>query len=290
MKFIILFFIFNCSISFAQEAAPIPAEELKKSYRGLLDTKYALLPHKQTYLLPFVYNQLPHESIYSGLKNEHTKGRGDYYKNEEFEFQFSFLFPVIRNMEKSNFDLNFAYTHHAWWQVYNADWSRPFRETNYMPEIFVRYLDPAIKNVWRGEIPGVDIGYIHQSNGQTEFLSRSWNRIFVRSAYIEKEFTAILTGWYRMREPATSDDNPDIDNYMGYGELELVKNFNKHSFRYKTPLFAKHASTDLKYSYPWRESLRWFVSMQFGYAHSMIEYDHPTQRYGVGIAIDNLLN
>lgn len=275
--------------SFAQEA-PIPEEKLKKTYRELLETKYVLLPHKQTYLLPFVYNQLPHESIYRGFKTGENTKKGDLYKAEEFEFQFSFLFPIYRKISKSNFDLNFAYTHHAWWQIYNSAWSRPFRETNYEPEIFIRYLDPGVKKLWRGAVPGVDFGYVHESNGQGELLSRSWNRLFVRSAYIESEFSALVTAWYRLKEPSTSDDNPDITNYMGYGELELVKNFNKHSFRFKTPLFAKHASTDWKYSYPWSDRLRWFVSMQFGYAHSMIEYNYPTQRYGVGIVIDNLWN
>ena len=287
--YLVILFTFITSLSFAQDNLA-PEDDLTKSYKELLDTRYALLPHKPTFILPFVYNELPHESIYSDLKTEENKDKGDIYKNEEFEFQFSFLFPFFRNLDESNFDLNFAYTHHAWWQVYNSAWSRPFRETNYSPELFVRYVDPGSRKYWGIEVPGYDFGYVHQSNGQSQLLSRSWNRLFVRTVLEGSEIMALITGWYRLPEEIETDDNPDIYDYMGYGELELVKNINKHSFRYKTPLFAKHASTDLKYSYPWTDRLRWFVSLQFGYAHSMIEYDRPTQRYGVGIVIDNLWN
>lgn len=99
----------------------------------------------------------------------------------------------------------------------------------------------------------------------------------------------ILTGWYRIPEKGDQDDNPDIYNFMGVGELELIKDFGKHKLHYKTPLFANHPSHDLKYSYPIQKGLKWYLSYQSGYGHSLIEYDRQTQRLGIGFALDNFM-
>ncbi len=45
----------------------------KENYQKLLDTQYVLLPHRGTFLMPYVHNSLPHKEIYGGydsiLKN-----------------------------------------------------------------------------------------------------------------------------------------------------------------------------------------------------------------------------
>lgn len=263
--------------------------EEKAMYNRLMDTRHVILPHRGNYLLPIVYNNLPHESIYSHLISEESKGKGDYYKKEEAEFQFSLLFPIYRRMADSNFDMHFAYTHHAWWQAYNGEWSRPFRETNYMPELFTRYLNPSNDKFSGFNLLALDLGFVHHSNGQVEQLSRSWNRLFARGYLQSDYFVMILSAWWRIPEEKDNDDNPDIENYYGYGDLEVLKSFGKHVIHAKVAL-ASHGSLDLKYSYPWRERLRWFVSAQTGYAHSLIEYDRPTQRIGIGFTVDTLLD
>lgn len=262
----------------------------KENYRKLLDTKYVLLPHKGTYLLPFVHNSMPHESLYKAIDDGVKEGKGDYYRENEAEFQVSFMFPIERNLFDSNIDLNFAYTHHAWWQIYNSGWSRPFRETNYMPEVFFRHLDPTVRKFGGFDYMGFDFGYVHHSNGQIQLLSRSWDRIFGRAYFQNQGFMVFLTGWYRLPEKSDQDDNRDIYNYMGLGELEINKSFGKHTLSYKAPLLAHHFSSDLKYSYPWKDRLRWYLSFQAGYGHSLIEYDRPTQRYGIGITLDSFIN
>ena len=84
------------------------------------------------------------------------------------------------------------------------------------------------------EIPGlmgtklqfINLGFNHQSNGRSEPLSRSWNRIVANvglenSFGLEKKdsFDLLLKTWYRIPENETNDDNPDITRYTGYGEL-----------------------------------------------------------------------
>lgn len=258
-------------------------------YNSLLDSRYSLFPHKGTYLMPFVYNNLTHESVYSGMKSlENTNEK--YYKNTEAEFQVSFLIPIYRRISQTNWDFVFAYTHHSWWQVYNSDWSRPFRETNYNPELFLRKVDPSLKKFLNFDLVAVDMGYAHQSNGQVQILSRSWDRVFARGFFQSPWISVLITGWYRLPEKRDQDDNRDIYNYMGLGEIEVIKSFGRHSIKAKAPLFSHHQGIDVKYSYPWRDQLRWFLSYQAGYGQSLIEYNRPTQRVGVGIALEDLFD
>lgn len=290
LRLLSLFFLLIISnLGWAQLTDTIEARKAK--YETIRRTRFSLLPHQGTYLLPFVYNWMPYESIYQDLKPVDPKNaENTYYKNIEAEFQISFTIPIANNMWSKNWDLMMAYTHHAWWQVYNSDWSRPFRETNYMPELFTRYIYNEPKNIFGIKLVALDTGFIHQSNGQIQQLSRSWNRLFARGVMRLDEFTIILQGWYRIPERESVDDNKDIYNYMGLGSLELLRPFGKHTLHLKLPIFSHHFSPDIKYSYPWQEGLRWYASYQSGYGHSMIEYNRPTQRLGVGVTLENLFD
>lgn len=285
MKILAAIIFFSTSLLASAQTEYDFLDELKSEYNQLLDSRYTLFPHKGTFLMPLTINEMTHEKLYSGIKATEP-ARGDYYKTNEAEFQISFLIPVIRGSEYKDWDLLFAYTHHAWWQVYNSDWSRPFRETNYMPELFARKL--ILKKIGNTNfrLTTFDFGYVHQSNGEIQMLSRSWDRIFLRATAIHDDFMMNITGWYRIPEKKRDDDNPDIYNYMGIGEIELIKSFNKHTLNFKTPITTQHFSSDIKYSYPWKNKMRWFFRFQGGYGHSLIEYNLPVQRYGVGIILE----
>lgn len=265
--------------------------ELKSAYDNLYHSRFAVLPHKSTYLLPYVYNFTPHEDIYDLVKPVNPKGgNSDFYKSQETEFQLSFALPIFRDGESERkWDILLAYTHHAWWQVYNTQWSRPFRETNYMPEIFGRYYDNSLEKVLGFNLLAIDGGYVHQSNGQIQILSRSWDRLFVRSYFQHNYFNMVLSGWYRLPEKKEVDDNRGIVDYMGYGELELIKNFGVHRAYFKMPILAEHFSYDVKYSYPIEKGLRWYFSFQKGYGHSLIEYNRSTERLGGGFMLENFI-
>lgn len=267
------------------------ADSNKRDYDNLKRTRFSLLPHNNNFLLPYVYNWMPNESIYSALKALNTrKEKPDYYKNQEAEFQLSFAIPVITKLADRDWDILFAYTHHAWWQVYNSEWSRAFRETNYMPEFFSRYVYSEPKKILGIKLVALDSGYIHQSNGQIEILSRSWDRLFARAIMTTRNFTFVVMGWYRIPERKDDDENRDITDYMGLGSLEIARNFGKHTLHFKTPLFSRHLSVDLKYSFPFQEGLRWYASYESGYGHSMIEYNKPTQRFGIGVTLESLFD
>lgn len=286
----VICFLVLTSISLCARAQSIQSiEQRRHDYQNIRQSRFSLLPHKPMYLMPFVYNWVPHEDIYDEVKKVDDKGDGDFYKKNEAEFQISFSIPVVKDIGDRKWDLMFAYTHHAYWQVYNSDWSRPFRETNYMPEFFSRYVYSETKKLWGVELHALDVGYVHQSNGQIQVLSRSWNRLFVRSFIEGYGVRALVTGWYRFKEKKDQDDNRDIHNFMGYGEVELIKSAKKHTFHFKMPLFANHPSYDFKYSYPLNDGIRWFINYQSGYGHSLIEYNRFTQRIGAGFLLDSIL-
>ena len=287
-KFSFLLFLI-IKVAFAQEL-PDPLAEEKKGYFKLLSTKYVLMPHNGTYLLPIVYNTKPHEEFYNAIKGTHNNSNSNFYKKEETEFQISFMIPVQNKLFNSNFDLNIAYTHHAWWQLYNKEYSRPFRETNYMPEIFVRYIDPATSEFAGFDLMAADIGFVHESNGQIQIISRSWNRFYTRAYLQGMGFKFFITGWYRIPEKVKEDENRDIHHFMGHGKLEIVKNLSKHTLSLKVPLVARKVSLDFKYSYPWKDNLRWYLSYQTGYGHSLIEYNKYVERYGAGIVLESFMD
>lgn len=260
-------------------------------YEQYMNSKYSLFMHERNYILPFSYVTNPSEDIYPKAKALEPNNSNDYYSNVEAEFQISFFFPVSRKMSLfgSNWDFLFSYTHHAWWQIYNAAWSRPFRETNYTPEVFIRQINEDSAHNFLGLKPvGYDLGYVHESNGQIQLLSRSWNRLFARAYLAAPDFLVTLTGWLRLPE-SESDDNADIQVYKGVGSLEIQKAFGSHTLELEM-LLAQKSGLELRYSYPFKEGLRWFLDVKYGYGQSLIEYDRVTKRIALGFALENFLD
>lgn len=294
------------STSFAAESdakkknpivTPLPAEDEKEikekveAYDKLLNNQYGLFPHRGTYLLPFTYNATPDQSVYQSIpRGPEDLNNLEYNRHVEAEFQISFLVPIYRKIAKTDWDIITAYTHHSWWQLYNARWSRPFRENNYHPEIFARNGFEQPKGLGRWRFINFDVGYMHQSNGQYGIMSRSWDRLFVRSLALLEDFFLSTTLWYRLPEDSATDDNPTITKYMGIGELDMYKNFGKHTLGFRTPIAWRYYSLELKYSYPWRDQWRVYTAIRSGYAMSMNDYNHETQRIGVGIILENFID
>lgn len=287
------------SSAYAEEplATPLPpAEEADmekkiKEYDKLLDSNYGLFPHRGTFILPFTYNATPDQSMYEANRTgPEDFNNGDYNRKVEAELQISFLVPVYRRLLRTDWDLVAGYTHHAWWQLYNARWSRPFRETNYSPELFGRYLFKTPPGLGKWRLINFDTGFVHQSNGQIKEVSRSWDRLFVRSSTRYESLLVNLSLWYRLPEKSENDDNPTISKYMGIGEINLAKNFGHHTLAVHTPIAWSYYSFELKYSYPWRDQWRIYTAVRTGYAHSLNDYNHETQRIGVGIILEDFID
>ncbi len=258
------------------------------AYNTLLQSRYSLFTHNRTFILPISYITNPDRDIYKDFASvTDPNNKNPIYDNVEAEFQISFFVPVYRHLFGSKSDLILAYTHHAWWQLYNAARSRPFRETNYLPELFVRTLEPTKFHLFSARLVAIDYGYMHESNGQINILSRSWDRLFARSYFVSGTNAFSLSLWWRIPDPPNDDDNPQILKYMGIGRLEYRKSIEKFTLEAKMGI-AEKPGFEFVASYPWRDHFRWYANAHFGYGQSMIEYDHSVQRFGIGIALEEI--
>lgn len=216
--------------------------------------------HKQNYLLPLTWG------------NNDSK-----LKDAELKFQLS--------LKQRLFDTNFyiAYTQKSFWRILDEADSRPFRETNYNPEIFYRLLpeNNPLGN-W-----GADVGYEHESNGSRELTSRSWDRLYITPYYEYKKIRADLKLWYRIKEDADKDDNPDIEDYFGHGEMKLWYEWPDNQMltligRLNTG--TGRGSMQLDYSRPgFGRNIFFFAQVWTGYGESLIDYNNSVTAFGIGI-------
>lgn len=265
------------------------AKRLVGEYDRMLNSRFTLLPHRQTYLLPISYNAFPNNAPFKRFiaENELASERGPFVDHLEAEFQISFMVLTNRNILGTKFNTFLGYTHQSWWQVYNADWSKPFRETNYMPEVFGRWVLDEPLSFGKISVLAFDIGYIHQSNGQIQEVSRSWDRIVGRMGLAIDNVFVMLSGWYRLPEDAKVDDNPDIHKYLGYGEVALRYRHGGHNLSAILRPGEKYFGGDLTYSYPIKLGLRLFTKITAGYGSSLLDYNHHVERYALGMSLSD---
>lgn len=252
---------------------------------------YVLTAHKHNFILPVSYSTGINEAVYE----QNNIPLGDGLQPAEVKFQISLKSQLNENnilFEKDA--LSVGITLEAWWQLYSSSLSSPFRETNYQPEIF--YVVPLLWGPFGGNT-AVMVGFEHQSNGQTQGLSRSWNRLYASLIYEKGAFVAHVRPWYRLPEDAKKtpddpegDDNPDILDFMGHGEAGLSwrKYKKEYAVRVRGNPSTNKGAITIGMTFPLFAKFRGFVQYFNGYGDSMIDYDHHQQRLGLGVALNSL--
>lgn len=248
------------------------------------------VPYKPTYILPYTYAESPNQN-----PNSPTLGMSDYdanLKNEEAKYQISFRVPLLSGMLDDSTTLWFGYTQKSFWQVYNTDDSAPFRETNYEPEIFLR--QRLGWDLGPGQLTSATLGFNHQSNGQSEPRSRSWNRIKGSVAYAYDRWLFMVSPWYRLPEDEDEDNNPDIEKYLGYADYMAVYKWNDNhviSTRLMNNLRSEDnkTSVELSYSFPMGDTIKGYIQYYNGYGESLIDYNERMHRIGIGIMLNDWL-
>ena len=203
-------------------------------------------------------------------------------KQTEVKFQISIKKRLFDDLFLKDLDLYFAYTQQSFWQLYDSENSKPFRESNYAPSLYLSYPLKAY-DLFFGR---VNFGYLHQSNGGDLGSSRSWDRIFVEGIYGYKNFAMSLKAWYRIPEDPNKDDNRDITKYLGYGELSVGYLWKKHlvSATLRNNLRSDNrGSILLDYSYPIYKNLYFYLQFFNGYGESLGDYNNSINRIGMGI-------
>ncbi len=251
---------------------------------------FVITPHKQNYILPFTYMEEPNNRPYEVLGE-------DLLDNKEVKLQISLKVPLTdRDLFVTGDSLHFGFTLQAYWQLYNDEISAPFRETNYQPEFFYTMPLP-FKSVEHAGI--LRLGAEHQSNGQSQLFSRSWNRIYMQLFYARSNYMISVRPWYRIPEEekddptqAKGDDNPDIDDYMGYFELNGVVSHKRLEFStmIRNNLRSEnYGAIELGMSFPLFNRLRGYVQYFNGYGESLIDYNRRVERIGLGILLTDLM-
>ena len=243
--------------------------------------RFAIRPYRPNYILPLAYNTSPNQD--QGLDVDPDAKA----QNAEVKFQISFKVKLWEDILGKDMDLWFAYTQLAFWQLYNKDFSAPFRETNYEPELLLNFRTNYDILGLKGRF--INVGLNHQSNGRSQPLSRSWNRIVANFGFERDRFNLLLKTWYRIPETAKDDDNPDIDRYLGYGEIWGYYFWNKHRFgamlRNNLRPSDNKGAVQLEWSFPLIERVSGYVQYFNGYGESLIDYNKSVNRFGIGFML-----
>jgi phospholipase A1/A2 len=271
-------------------AAPAPRE-------SMIDTMWAHGPnasrndvslYRSNYILFGRYtdnfNIAPYEPLFAAAGKDPT------YEDVEAKFQISFKGRMWTSQD-TRYGLWFAYTQQSNWQLYTGDVSRPFRETNYMPEIFGT-MRTDVQLPWGLRMGVLKFGFNHQSNGRSDILSRSWNRLIAETSIESENLLITARAWYRLSEDEEDDNNPGITRYLGYSEIGALYRWRGHSF---TGLvrgnvgsgkgFGQVGWTTPKVLGP----LRVYVQATTGYGESLIDYNWNQNTIGIGVSLNDAL-
>lgn len=252
---------------------------------------FVITPHRMNYILPAYTTNEIHKAPYQDIE-----GYQENLAEIETKYQLSIKVPLVQDdLFLQGDGLYFGFTVQAWWQVYADNISKPFRETNYQPEMF--YMAPLNWHPLGGNTAFI-VGAEHQSNGRTRGLSRSWNRVYGQFLYEKDEFALSLRPWARISEKqkespldSKGDDNPDIDDFMGHFELGMIYHWQDLEFSLQARNnFATHnGALELGLTFPLWGKLKGYATAFNGYGESLIDYNHKQTRFGIGVALNDLL-
>ncbi|MEM7378932.1 MAG: phospholipase A [Pseudomonadota bacterium] len=259
--------------------------------RNVIDDPRLFRAHKPNYILPLSTTNRVNRAVYTA-EDADLAAR---LKAEEVAFQMSLKVQFNADpLFRAGDAVFFGFTLKSWWQLYSPDISSPFRETNYQPELF--YTAPLQSSPF-GADTTLTLGLEHQSNGQVQAYSRSWNRLYAELAlHTERAFVAVRP-WYRLPEDpkpspdsALGDDNPDIDDFLGRTQVQLGWH-GEHvdvSGTLHGSLSTGKGGLTVMLSYPLFKRFRGVVQFVDGYGDSLLDYNHKQRRLGLGVLLSDL--
>jgi phospholipase A1 len=249
----------------------------EKARRG----EHPIKIHRSNYVLPFTYNESPNARAVREADPDKD------LKKPEVTFQLSLKVKLWQDILNQKMDLWFGYTQRSFWQFYNFEDSSPFRETNYEPELLLNFRTDYNILGLRGRF--INLGFNHQSNGQSEPLSRSWNRAVLNFGFEKDPFCFLLKTWYRIPESVEDDDNPHIEKYLGYGEIWAYYFLKKHRFglmlRNNLSFHTNRGALQAEWSFPLFKQIAGYLQYYLGYGENLLDYNHSVNRIGIGFIL-----
>ncbi len=222
--------------------------------------------------------------------------------SEDVKFQLSLKSEILNNIPLIR-DLPYvtssrlwgAYTQQSYWQIFNAEASRPLRENNYEPELILSLgIDNEVDGVKKEYIPRMlNLGVVHQSNGRDNPLSRSWNRVYLEGGFeLTDRLSLLVRPWWRIPEDREDDDNPDIEKYMGYGDMTVrwetenrdtaVSLLLRNNLRSDNKGFAQIDLQQRVFNNPY---LKLHLLASTGYGDTLLDYNRSQNVLGIGISL-----
>ena len=267
---------------------------LDKRWELSADSKlgtWNLRAYQPVYLMPGFWTSDKNERPQS-LNEQNTVQLGEEQNltSMESKFQLSLKTKAVENLLGNNGDVWLGYTQSSRWQVYNGDESRPFRETNYEPEASLMFRTNYQLFGLHGRLMGLTLN--HQSNGRSDPLSRSWNRVIFNLGFEKDNFALMLRPWYRIEEDRADDNNPDIKNYIGRGDMLAFYRWKEHDFSLMLRHSLKggddsHGAAQFDWVFPISGKLRGHFQLFDGYGESLIDYNHRATYVGLGVSLMN---
>jgi phospholipase A1/A2 len=277
------------------EAQPEPeAEQSRMSQFWELDRSdkrgvFNFIGYRPNYILPLHLTNGINRSPQSPTQPD---VRLPAYRDIEAKMQLSLRTKLAQSVLLPDADIWFGYTQQSMWQLYNGADSKPFRNTDYEPEVI--YVVPTPR-IWRQLPLGWQwrfgqVGFAHQSNGQADPLSRSWNRAYLGAGFERGDWSLTARVLRRFHEDREDDNNPDLTDYRGRGDLQLnwFGGRATASLLYRSTFKSiSRGALQVDWSYPVYDDqpngLRWFVQLFTGYGETLTDYNFRQTSIGAGL-------
>ena len=118
------------------------------------------------------------------------------------------------------------------------------------------------------------------------YLPMSWNRLYAAMIFEKGGLGIAIRPWYRIKYQDDDEiDNPDIMDYMGYGDFTLAYRQGNQTFT----AMARKKAFQLTWSRLVWGNIRLYGQYFHGYGESLIEYDHSSDVLGIGVAFTDWL-
>lgn len=204
----------------------------------------------------------------------------------EARFQLSLKVKVLQGIFGRHGDLWVGYTQKSHWQIYNTTYSRPFRETNYEPELILNFATNFSLLGLKTRMLG--IAFNHQSNGRAFELSRSWNRVILHAGFERGKWVVLLRPWLRL--PDAEDENPAVTDNIGRADATVIYRTGRNLFS----IVGSHSlrggaknqeQVQFDWTFPVTGNLRGDLQILHGYGETLIDYNHRQTTIGLAVSL-----
>jgi phospholipase A1 len=251
---------------------------------------FNVVGYRANYILPLHYTSRINRSPQS--PTQAAVAQPD-YKHIEAKIQLSLRTKLAQDVLLPGGDLWAGYTQQSMWQVWNHKDSKPFRNTDYEAELM--YVVPVPEGLrvlpfgWQWRF--AQLALAHQSNGQSDPLSRSWNRSYLGTGFERGDWSLVARFNHRFKEDLDSDNNPDLTRYRGRTDLQLNWAPGVHTFSllWRSAITnVNRGAVQLEWTMPvYRDrpnGIRWFMQVFSGYGETLTDYNFRQTSVGAGVS------